>query len=206
MWGEGGGKPSTFPLGALITVSTAGPRRQALSCSDPTRNRRAGGAPRRTRTRFLVGGAAPGVQPGARRSRFDSRRRHRPRVWGEAPPKPRPLTPRAASPASNGSPTWPPAGDSGGPQAWTRPTPVFANTLVSDHIMIWVGTAAPRRLRAGARTAGPGRRYRRRPGALRVTAPILRRDHAHAYAPLEPSRADCLAEPKLLNRSGSRHG
>ena len=34
----------------------------------------------------------------------------------------------------------------------------------------WMAT---RRLRAGTRTAGPGRRYHRRPGAIRVTAPIL---------------------------------
>ena len=45
----------------------------------------------------------------------------------------------------------------------------------------WAGTAAPRRPRAGARTAGPGRRCHRPPGTIRVTAPTLRRVHSHAH-------------------------
>ena len=57
--------------------------------------------------------------------------------------------------------------------------PIFQSDLVGDHA--WAGTAAPRRLRAGVRTAGPGRRYHRCPGVIRVNAPILRRVHSHAH-------------------------
>ena len=55
----------------------------------------------------------------------------------------------------------------------------YLSDLAGDHV--WTGTAAPRRLRAGARTAGPGCRYHRRPGAIRVTAPILRRVNSLAH-------------------------
>ena len=57
--------------------------------------------------------------------------------------------------------------------------PIVLSDLVRDHT--WAGTVAPRRLRAGARTAGLGRRYHRRPGAIRVTDPTLRRVHSHAH-------------------------
>ena len=47
--------------------------------------------------------------------------------------------------------------------------------LLAGHSLAytWAGMAAPRRLRAGARIAGPGRRYHRCPGAIRVASPTL---------------------------------
>ena len=54
---------------------------------------------------------------------------------------------------------------------------IASDTLVRSsqrpYMGLYGGRATPRRLRAGARTAGPGRRRHRRPGVIRVTAPIL---------------------------------
>ena len=59
---------------------------------------------------------------------------------------------------------------------------IARNTLVRpSQRYARASTAAPRWLRAGARTAGPGRRSHRRPGAIRVTAPTCRRDCPHAH-------------------------
>ena len=59
---------------------------------------------------------------------------------------------------------------------------ITSNALVrSSQRHEWVGTAAPQWLRAGARTAGPGCRYHRRPGAIGVTAPIFRCVLSHAH-------------------------
>ena len=86
--------------------------------------------------------------------------------------------------------------------------PMHQSDLVRDHT--WVGEAAPRRLRAGARTAGPGRRCRRRPGALRATAPVLRRDRSRAHESCSAAgtghRHRNRAWRNRLSRCGSRHG
>ena len=67
-----------------------------------------------------------------------------------------------------------------GPTVWNH-FQYSCPVIVRAHT--WAGTAAPRRLRAGARTAGParGRRYHHRPGTIRVTDPTLRRDYPYAH-------------------------
>ena len=79
-------------------------------------------------------------------------------------------------------------------------------TLQSDLVggYTWACAAAPRRLRAGARAAAPGRRYHRRPGAIRVTAPRVRRDRSHAPEPCSATGTDKGTEhPAELNRRGA---
>ena len=77
----------------------------------------------------------------------------------------------------------PAAGTTGQPEC-LESLQVLWSELVRGHTR--GSTAAPRRLQAGARAAGLGLRYHhhrrpiRRQGALRVTAPILRRDHSRA--------------------------
>ena len=73
--------------------------------------------------------------------------------------------------------------------------PILQFDPVRDHM--WVGTAAPRRLRAGARTAGPGRQYHSCPGlsgrecseSLLGYSDVITHMHTSHAPPKEPNRA-----------------